>query len=53
MKLSIIIPCYNEEHTINALLDTIFKVKFPIEREIIVIDDGSTVNHKQFVLNEI
>jgi len=53
LKLSIIIPCYNEEHTINALLDTIFKVKFPIEREIIVIDDGSTVNHKQFVLNEI
>lgn len=53
MKLSIIIPCYNEENTIKPLLDTIFQVKFPIEREIILVDDGSYKNHKQFVLNEI
>lgn len=53
MKLSIIIPCYNEEQTINPLLNSLFSVKFPIEREIIVVDDGSHKNHKEFLDQEI
>ena len=53
MKLSIIIPCYNEEYTLNNLLEHLFKVQFPIEREIIVIDDGSIINHKEFIKEEI
>lgn len=40
MKLSVIIPVYNEEKTI---LETVKRVnKLPIDKEIIVVDDGST-----------
>ena len=53
MKLSIIIPCYNEEKTIKFLVKNIFQIKFPIEREIIVVDDGSTRNHGDILKEEI
>ncbi|MBI5123517.1 glycosyltransferase family 2 protein [Candidatus Roizmanbacteria bacterium] len=42
MKLSIIIPVYNEEKTVKSLLKAVNKVKFiGVEKEIIIIDDGS------------
>ncbi|MFX1392865.1 MAG: glycosyltransferase family 2 protein [Promethearchaeota archaeon] len=53
MKLSIIIPCYNEDYTIKPLLKRIFEVNFPIDREIIVIDDGSDNNHREILKEEI
>ena len=53
VKLSIIIPCYNEDITLKPLLREIFKVKFPIDFEIIVVDDGSYNNHKFLILEEI
>jgi len=53
LKLSIIIPCYNEEDTLKPLLDDLFKVKFPIKREIIIVDDGSSKNHREFIEEEI
>lgn len=43
MKLSIIIPVFNEERTISHVLRNILEVKIPgVEKEIIVVDDGST-----------
>ena len=43
MKLSIIIPVYNEESTISEVIDRVRAVDLGgIEREIIVADDGST-----------
>ena len=39
MKLSIIIPCYNEKQTIEKIVSKILKVK--IQKEIIIIDDFS------------
>jgi glycosyltransferase involved in cell wall biosynthesis len=43
MKLSIIIPVYNEEKTIIEILDRVKKEVIPgVEKEIIVVDDGST-----------
>lgn len=48
MKLSIVIPAYNEERTIAQVLDTVRAVDLRgplgvgMEREIIVVDDGST-----------
>lgn len=43
MKLSIIIPVYNEEKTILKLLELIQEVNLgSLEKEIIIIDDGST-----------
>ncbi|MFX1574800.1 MAG: glycosyltransferase [Promethearchaeota archaeon] len=47
MELSIIIPCYNEEETIKPILYKLFETKFPIDREIIVVDDGSKINYNQ------
>lgn len=41
MKLSIIIPVFNEKNTIGEVIKKIEKVALPIEKEIIVVDDGS------------
>lgn len=40
MKLSIVVPVYNERATIAELLERVDRV--PLEKEIIVVDDGST-----------
>ncbi|GEM_PF-76814 len=40
--LSVIIPLYNEEATIAALLDRVRDCPLTLRREIIVVDDGST-----------
>lgn len=43
MKLSIIVPVYNEEKTINPLLSAVVNLKFvDIKKEIIIVDDGSS-----------
>jgi len=41
MKLSVVIPCYNEVNTIKALLEAVHKSPYP-DKEIIVVDDFST-----------
>ncbi len=40
MKLSVIMPVYNEESTIGEILEKVLDVE--IEKEIIVVDDGSS-----------
>jgi glycosyltransferase involved in cell wall biosynthesis len=40
--LSVIIPVYNERSTIAEVIEKVSAVDLPIEKEIIVIDDGST-----------
>jgi len=42
MKLSIIVPVFNEESTISRVLEALTHVQFPCVTEIIVVDDGST-----------
>lgn len=45
MKLSVIIPCFNEVQNITAVLDAVQAVDIPgvePEKEVIVVDDGST-----------
>ncbi len=41
MKLSIIIPVFNEKKTIQEIIDRVQKVDIDLEKEIIIIDDGS------------
>ncbi|MDP3881841.1 MAG: glycosyltransferase family 2 protein [Nanoarchaeota archaeon] len=41
MKLSIIIPVYNEEKTVRIIIQKVKDLKIPIKKEIIVVDDGS------------
>jgi len=50
MKLSVIIPCYNEENTLKSILDKVSNQNF-IEKEIIVIDDFSTDNSRKILAN--
>lgn len=42
MKVSIIISAYNEQETILEVLKQIEKVTLDIEKEVIIVDDGST-----------
>ncbi|EKD26730.1 MAG: glycosyltransferase, partial [uncultured bacterium] len=41
MKLSIVIPVYNEEKTLNIIYKKICDVKFPVDLEMIFVDDCS------------
>jgi glycosyltransferase involved in cell wall biosynthesis len=41
MKFSVVIPCYNELHTIQDILDKVLAVPISHEREIIIVDDCS------------
>lgn len=51
MILSIIIPVFNEERTIQEILKKVSLVKLPslVKKEIIVVDDRSTDNTKSIV----
>ncbi len=44
MKLSIVVPLYNEAQTIGAVVDAVRAAPLPsgLEREIVVVDDGSS-----------
>jgi glycosyltransferase involved in cell wall biosynthesis len=51
MKISIIIPAYNEEKTIKELLDKVVSLNFGegVEKEVIVINDCSKDNTPQIL----
>lgn len=42
LKLSIVVPVYNEEKTVDEALVRLLKVNFTVPIEVIVVDDGST-----------
>lgn len=42
MKLSIIIPVYNEENAVKQIINKVKETSLSIDKEIIVVDDGST-----------
>ena len=48
MKLSVIIPCYNELSTIEKIIDKVRNEKI-YEKEIIVIDDYSNDGSRNFL----
>jgi glycosyltransferase involved in cell wall biosynthesis len=52
MKISVIIPCYNEETTILKILELVQIALNDNEYEIIVVDDASTDNTAQ-IINDI
>lgn len=45
MKISVVVPVYNEEKTILEIVEKIKKV--PIDKEIIIVDDASTDSTKE------
>jgi glycosyltransferase involved in cell wall biosynthesis len=51
-KLSVIIPCFNECNTINAVVDAVRKAPYP-NKEIIVVDDCSTDGTREILRSDI
>lgn len=53
MKLSIIIPAYNEGRTIHKILDKVKAVQLPagIQTELVIVNDYSTDNTEEAILN--
>ena len=52
MKLSIIIPCFNEELTIKNIVSKIKNINIDnFEKEIIIVNDGSTDNSYNIIKN--
>jgi len=45
-KLTIIIPCYNEEKLISSVLEKVLQTKLDhdLEKQVIIVNDGSTDN---------
>ena len=52
MKLSIVIPCFNEEKTIAEIIEKIIN-KVNLDKEIIVIDDCSTDQTRSILQNKL
>ena len=49
MKLSIIIPVFNEEKSVARVIKEVAKIPLPVKKEIIVIDDGSIDRTREFL----
>lgn len=52
MRLSIVIPCYNESKTIDAIIDAVNASPYP-DKEIIVVDDCSRDGTREKLKSEI
>ncbi len=49
MKLSIVIPCFNELDTIDSIVNKVLAVELPIERELVIVDDCSTDGTRDYL----
>lgn len=49
MKVSIVIPCYNEIKTIAQILQKVQAVDLPFAKEIVIVDDGSVDGTRDFL----
>jgi glycosyltransferase involved in cell wall biosynthesis len=53
MRLSIVIPCFNEVTTIRAIIDAVRAAPVVAEKEIIVVDDCSTDGTRDLLRTEL
>lgn len=53
IKYSIIIPCFNEENNLELLLKSLTKINNNKSLEIIIVDNGSTDNSKEVLIDLI
>lgn len=52
MKLSVIIPAYNERKTLEEIVRAVQSVELPgVDREIVIVDDGSTDGTRDIITN--
>jgi len=52
MKLSVVIPCYNEQHTIRSIVEAV-RASPVTDKEIIIVDDCSTDGTREILKREI
>jgi glycosyltransferase involved in cell wall biosynthesis len=52
LKLSILMPVYNEERTIRRAIETVLAQEYPVDIELCVIEDGST-DSTHWILGQI
>jgi glycosyltransferase involved in cell wall biosynthesis len=48
-KLSIVIPCFNEMDTIEAIIQKVLQVDLSLERELVIVDDCSTDGTRDYL----
>ena len=53
IKYSIIIPCFNEENNLQLLLKSLTKIHNKKSLEIIIVDNGSTDNSQEVLIDLI
>lgn len=49
-KVSIVIPCYNEIETIETIIGLVRKAEISLERELVIVDDGSTDGTREYLM---
>ena len=49
MKLSVVMPIYNERATLRHIVGRIFSLPFPFELELLCVDDGSTDSSREIL----
>jgi glycosyltransferase involved in cell wall biosynthesis len=48
-KLSVVIPAYNEDNTLNAVVNAVQSVVLPLDKEIVLVDDASKDGTRQIM----
>src|ERR1700746_1060484 len=49
MKLSVVMPIYNERATLRLVVDSVLTLQFPFEIELLCVDDGSTDSSREIL----
>ena len=49
MKLSVVMPIYNERATLRLVVDSVLTLQFPFEIELLCVDDGSTDTSREIL----
>src|SRR5690606_31963620 len=52
VTLSVVIPCYNEFHTLEQVIDAVRRAPLP-RKEIILVDDGSTDGTRELIREKL
>jgi glycosyltransferase involved in cell wall biosynthesis len=50
-RLSILMPVFNERKTVEAAIDDALSAELPVERQLVVVDDGSTDGTRELLRN--